>query len=95
MHKQIALQDSSNTVETVLKAGAEAGTLSRALSVERDLHRGKSAAGPLGKASESAALTSPSQHAQKAIAPAKVRIMSSLEEAFMSGGVSLMGALQS
>lgn len=44
LHRQIALQDSSNTVETVMKARQGSDGLHRALSAERDLHNKASAA---------------------------------------------------
>lgn len=74
MHKQIALQDSSNTVETIMRNHIEGGGLPRALSAERDLHLPPRAplSTPSGKTPEGGTPSAGQQLIQRASASSQV-----------------------
>ena len=85
VHKHIALQDSSNTVETEMKGRTEAGNLPRALSAERDLHVPSKPplAAPLGKSLESGVLSGIIQQQPSTLTAAQV-ILSFLKDSQLS-----------
>lgn len=77
VHKQLALRDSSNTVETVAKEGEEGPAISRAMSVERELHPAKgTTSAPSGPSKDTDAAP---QQGQQATAAQKVRCSSRKE----------------
>ena len=86
VHKHIALQDSSNTVETVMKARAEGGALPRALSAERELHVPAKLpmAAPQGKALESGVLSGIIQQQPSTLAAAQVDFPFDVSRGFQS-----------
>ena len=66
LHKQIALQDSSNTVETAMKGRQGSDRLHRDLSAERDLHQQQKApATPSGRGQGVDQGTPPTQNQQQ------------------------------
>ena len=91
MHKHIALQDSSNTVETVMKGRAEAGNLPRALSAERELHvpSRPPLATPPGKTLESGMLSGITQQQPSTMASAQVKCFPSPTCSWFSGSIRM------